>query len=359
MIRQIYTFEIITPCFCAGADQARAEIRAASIRGQLRWWFRVLGGFKSLVHQPVHKQEILFFGSTAGDEGTAGSLRIQINAQGLLSNKKDGQQLGHANFSDSAFLTFPIQSREKNGQKSSDASRGVIESGKFNLTVISRGAIPSAQDIQALLVVYGNLGSLGFRARRAMGAISLAEQTNMSLQDALSRFHKPENVLIKKLPAISSKNAISVLGGWLKSCRAHGRSGQNEKEKKSPYFEFAERDHDIGYNVAGTQNKPAYRAALGLPIIQRIKSRTNNWEWNYNSEKAKRNRQYKGEGRFASPVILRPHKDAQGNWHALVIFVDAHQWPVGNKVYLNGKARDVSPDLYNAMKADPQLSVFR
>ncbi|TAE90912.1 MAG: type III-B CRISPR module RAMP protein Cmr1 [Verrucomicrobia bacterium] len=44
MIISHYQLEIITPCFCAGADQGIAEIRAASIRGQLRWWFRVLGG---------------------------------------------------------------------------------------------------------------------------------------------------------------------------------------------------------------------------------------------------------------------------------------------------------------------------
>ena len=35
---------LITPCFCAGADPKVAELRAPSIRGQLRWWFRVLGG---------------------------------------------------------------------------------------------------------------------------------------------------------------------------------------------------------------------------------------------------------------------------------------------------------------------------
>lgn len=39
-----YQIEIITPCFCAGANQAQAEVRAPSIRGQLRWWLRALGG---------------------------------------------------------------------------------------------------------------------------------------------------------------------------------------------------------------------------------------------------------------------------------------------------------------------------
>ncbi len=350
MIRQTYHFEIITPCFCAGADQSKAEIRAASIRGQLRWWFRVLGGFKSLAPTSLREQEILVFGSAAGDEGTAGVISVRVNAQNLVSNKKDGQQLGHANFSDPAFLTFPIQSREKGGQKTSDASRGVIESGRFDLTILCKSSIPSPEDVQALLVCFGNLGSLGFRARRAMGALAFVKQPSMGHREALSRFEKPGNLIIKKQSATSSKNAISVLGGWLKSCRAHGRSGHNQKEQGSSYFRFAKQDHDIGYNLSGTQSNPAYRAALGLPIIQRTGKGTNNWEWD-----AQRN---KANGRFASPALLRPHKDSQGNWHALVIFIEALKWPANKQVFLNGQPRAVSLDLYHAMKNDPVLRPF-
>ncbi|MGI5868563.1 MAG: type III-B CRISPR module RAMP protein Cmr1 [Kiritimatiellia bacterium] len=46
MTRKI-NIAFITPCFCRGADcseNGRSEIRPASIRGQLHWWFRALGG---------------------------------------------------------------------------------------------------------------------------------------------------------------------------------------------------------------------------------------------------------------------------------------------------------------------------
>jgi len=69
MTRQTYTLELITPCFCAGADPAQAEIRAPSIRGQLRWWFRVLGGNAA--------DESAVFGCVAGDENSTSS-RIRI-----------------------------------------------------------------------------------------------------------------------------------------------------------------------------------------------------------------------------------------------------------------------------------------
>ena len=39
--------EFITPAFLAGADQNVPEIRVPSIRGELRWWFRALGGTQS------------------------------------------------------------------------------------------------------------------------------------------------------------------------------------------------------------------------------------------------------------------------------------------------------------------------
>ena len=352
MIRQTYQIDIITPCFCGGAEpEKHAEIRAPSIRGQLRWWFRVLGGFKSLAHLPLPKQESLIFGLTAGDEETAGKLAVRVHPRGLKSTRKDGQELGHANFTDSAFLTFPVQSREKQGIKTDYAGRGVIE-GAFELTLLWRGEPSFAADLQALAVVFGNLGSLGFRARRAMGALAFQQQPPLKFSDAIVRFNTSHALDIRSLPSVSAKGAISSLGGWLKSCRAHGRSGQNRDEQDGAYFAYAKNDHDIGYDMSDTANAPAFRPALGLPIIQRTQRATNNWEWAWNVQKRK------NEGRFASPVILRPHRAADGSWHALVIFVDAKKWDVSKKVYLNGTPRDVSLDLYEAMKSDPRLKPF-
>lgn len=54
------TFRIITPTFLAGADQAKAEMRATALKGLLRYWFRAL--------TPEHVQgrkspEAMLFGS--------------------------------------------------------------------------------------------------------------------------------------------------------------------------------------------------------------------------------------------------------------------------------------------------------
>jgi CRISPR-associated protein Cmr1 len=360
MIRSNYHFEIITPCFCAGADPNQAEIRASSIRGQLRWWFRVLGGFKSMSHMTVRDQEAMVFGSTAGNKGNAGNIVMRISSYRLSSEKRDGQALGHPNFSDPAYLTFPIQTRERQGQRIGDSSRGVLlPGGSFSLEVLWRGANGTWPDVEALVAVLGHLGALGFRGRRAMGALAFKSgSANCSLNEALQKFARPGAVSIYSLPSCNKDQVISKLGGWLRKWRQHGRSQDLDpgnaygQPPENAGFRYAKTDHDIGYKLPSASTASAYRPALGLPIIQRAGAATNNWEWEWNQ------RTNKGEGRFASPVLLRPHRDPDGNWRGLVIFVEARKWPSDKNVFINGRACAVSLDLYEAMKLDNQLKPF-
>lgn len=344
MTSKSFSLEIITPCFCAGADPAKAEIRAPSIRGQLRWWFRVLGGFKALPGD-VRSQEALVFGSVADDLGRAGQLITRVANTNLQTSVKDCAQLGHQPFSASAYLTFPIQSRTRNGQTTEYNGRGVIDSGTFELQTIWKGNPEFSSSIEALISIFGNLGSLGFRGRRAMGALAFGSQPPMPLVESLKFFHKADSLIIKKMAAGSPSDAISKLGAWLKSCRAHGRTGQNATENQSPYFSYAKRDHDIGYGIA--DNQTAFRPALGLPIIQRTQRGENNWELSSQAPK----------GRFASPVLLRPHR-LQNQYWGLVIFVESRKWPKETPAYMGRQQVAVSLDLYEAMKNDTILEPF-
>jgi hypothetical protein len=72
------TFELLTPCFCAGVSKNQPEMRIASIRGQLRWWVRVLYG--------TGKAEYELFGGIKGkahayaDEGVASSFQFSLTS---------------------------------------------------------------------------------------------------------------------------------------------------------------------------------------------------------------------------------------------------------------------------------------
>lgn len=356
MILQTYSLEVITPCFCGGAkpDQ-RAEIRPASIRGQLRWWFRVLGGFRSLEGQSVEEQEAMIFGATAGDDGTAGMLTVRVKSGSLSAEyPAPGMQ------SPEGYFLFPLRNQVRHQ---------IPAGSRFELQFLWRGDPALKDDLAALASVFGNLGSLGFRSRRAMGALKL-NQPPLQLAAALERFgHSTQAIRVFEIQGNfqpqnqqpAEARVIAGLANWLKDWRSHGRTIDHAHaiEPNPPYnsgFEYAKNDHDIGYNMPNNAQSPAFRPALGLPIIQRIKHGNNHVtnQWNQ--------RQH-ASGRFASPVILRPHKDSQGRWHALVIFVDAKQWPQGESVFLKRghlpvARRSVSLDLYQAMKNDDRLQPF-
>ncbi len=394
MKTEIFLLELITPCFCGGAEpEKRAEIRAPSIRGQLRWWFRTLGGFKSLAQRglSVRDQEAMIFGSTAGDQGNAGKLIIRVAQPATSLARKNADELDAATNTSLGYALFPLRKTPD-----SDGRRGMLrEETKFSLSLVWRGEPGMINSLCGLVSVWAHLGCQGFRGRRAFGALRLVGPP-ISLTQALSGFASPNKVLVRTLNSrrfTSWRDCASELLRWYRSWRQHGQmyqrwdkhdkrwirvgADQQEQNRGQPGFRFARRDHNEGLDVQGTRapnrdpeqpegrHEVTFRPALGLPIIQFFSSLENdhgepmsrgratvNWDWNWNTQKRK------GEGRFASPVLLRPHRDANGDWHALVIFVDAHQWPPGKEVFLNGQPRSVSLDLYNAMKADPALRAY-
>ena len=87
MKSQICKLEFITPAFLSGADQGQAELRAASIRGALRWWFRVLGGTK--------EEETEVFGGVQG-----GATRSKVIVRALVTNSVHGAFEGPRPMSD-------------------------------------------------------------------------------------------------------------------------------------------------------------------------------------------------------------------------------------------------------------------
>jgi CRISPR type III-B/RAMP module RAMP protein Cmr1 len=385
MITKTYELELITSCFCAGAEpKEQAEIRAPSIRGQLRWWFRALGGFKSLAARGMgcREQERLIFGSTAGESGNGGRLAIRTRGS-PPSRRTSGAELGADNIASTpGYLLFPLRSQKdkKTGQRIQQY-RGVISvKGRFNIDVVWHGELSpftrsdeAKESLTALIATLGHLGGLGFRSRRGYGALSLVDPV-VTLRDSRDMFAKPENLVIRTLGSFPASQVQNELWKWLVLMRTHGSTHHGTKNTKSPNWDLIRHDHDQGL-IAGSHSEPdekvVHRAALGLPIIQQFSQPSRaevDWYPEYDQRKVPMKKGYKGEGRFASPVLLRPHRDAKGNCHALVIFVDAHKWPDGKPVYLNGQARQVamvtlpdgtrSPALYEAMKNDKALKPF-
>src|SRR6266705_4452584 len=82
-----FTLQTITPLFLAGADQTKAELRAPSFRGQMRYWYRALvGGLIGTDQKALGKvieAETAVFGAT--DRGSA----VSIKVSGVSSEPKE------------------------------------------------------------------------------------------------------------------------------------------------------------------------------------------------------------------------------------------------------------------------------
>jgi hypothetical protein len=173
MTRQTYTLEIITPCFCAGADPAQAEIRAPSIRGQLRWWFRVIGGSAA--------EESDLFGSAAGDEGVGSSLRIAI------ADFKRGPSWPPPSIEQSSAENYTWHFASASGKPANAGPKvtgprwqpkGALPPGTtFNLRLTQiRPLKPQVQDkLDLALNAFLCFGTLGLRATRGLGAYHCSE----------------------------------------------------------------------------------------------------------------------------------------------------------------------------------------
>lgn len=351
--------DVISPALCGGADpKHQAEIRAASVRGQLRWWFRLLGGFKSMQQQGigVRQQEDVIFGMTRGQTCSAGKLQVRVR---LLNNAPSAVKSFDKNDRDfpngSGYFLFPMQNT-----KTADNSRAIFLKAlpKFELQLNWHGDACLQDDIAALGYLYGYLGSLGMRSRRAMGALAFSKNQDADVpgyENVVSHFVKPNNITVKEIPLSSNDLGISALASWLRSWRAYLNEERGINED-APGFKFALNDHDVGYD-ANPDNRLTYRPALGLPIIQRLQQRSDTCHWEFSDRR--------GAARFASPVILRPYITLNGTRKALVIFVDAYMYPEGSPVYLHYKNAqpklkecEVSNDLYRAMKNDNRLKTF-
>ncbi|HSW40446.1 MAG TPA: type III-B CRISPR module RAMP protein Cmr1, partial [Acidobacteriota bacterium] len=159
-----YQVEIVTHCICAGADQGSAEIRVPSIRGEVRWWFRALGGGKT--------EEKKLFGGVHGDARRSATV-FRIESQFCQKTTANLYDLyGNIQNGPKAYLLWPLRPSRQNDQK-----RGMILPGStFTLKCAVRDE--SIEDnlvdkLDAAIRLWLSLGSLGTRSRRGFGSLRL------------------------------------------------------------------------------------------------------------------------------------------------------------------------------------------
>ena len=217
-----YTFECITPCFCAGENQAVREIRPASIRGSLRWWFRALGGSNAL--------ETECFGGA--EPITASALQIRVSAinpkpVGHLPEVSGTLPLPY-------ILYFPSVAADKK-RWNPEACYGQGTSFDLHIRQLRALSKLAQEKLDESITVFRHYGSIGMHITRGLGAIQ-----DQSLSD--DSWEASENILENRGFVLRKSNRAhnmwdSVLkeaGQWLQGdLRKEFGAGGNRKPPQS------------------------------------------------------------------------------------------------------------------------------
>ncbi len=175
MKRAVFQLKLLTPALIAGAHPktlhgvaATAELRAASIRGQLRWWHRFLG------YDSSSEQRI--YGAASGNSGQASGVLIRLlDAPTPVQDPKSARALElHPAGGIVEYLAFNLR---KDGDQRSAIPDGI----EFHVLLQSQRL--GSDDWKILLrtmEVFSWLGALGTRSRRCFGALTLLARDGKS-----------------------------------------------------------------------------------------------------------------------------------------------------------------------------------
>lgn len=208
------TMEIITPCFCAGADQTKAEIRAPSIRGELRWWFRALGG--------TREQEAAVFGSIEAKDRNKNKL-TENQASAVIvrvSQQREGISESRNLPNNHKFFTMSRKGPET-----------MVPAGKqFRLQVLERTGVESAL-LKLTLDSFFRLGAIGLRARRGCGALQAEAYRPSEVEFSVwaDELRNRKFEVICRAPQQSAYDALLALEDEIKGLREEEDIAKNSR----------------------------------------------------------------------------------------------------------------------------------
>ncbi len=182
------TFRIVTPMFISGADQSKAELRAPSIKGALRFWWRALNWAKirgtcdsdEPALAKLKEREDSLFGDA--DKHGQSTLLISISSRKPfraqhppflhtdMKPRNNPNSMAGARYLGYGLIT-PFSSRNT-GKEAGQLERACINPDQtFSVLLSTRQCLDDS--ILDGLKILGLLGGIGSRSRRGFGSLLL------------------------------------------------------------------------------------------------------------------------------------------------------------------------------------------
>lgn len=349
-------YRIVTPMFCAGADQNHAELRLASFKGALRFWWRSLMWRNEIDCHKLGEMEAPLFGSSNGTVGQS-KIRIQLQEESLAQQIEEGEIFSGGRLAGAHYLGYGVmEAFDGKNTKAGRLTRAMIPGGEFTVRIRARKLSDAQQcQIKDALVLLGTVGGLGSKSRKGFGSLTIksleidetnqplagdpAERLNSILAGSGLREQLPDWTAwsrsdeLRVVQVVGKTNSASELldaigreqvhyRGW----GSNRRSGDQHETLGLPSEQNFPIDHDL--SKTPSEGKHPHRAAFGLPH-------------NYRTGGVKP-KQY---DRRASPLFI--HIDQIGESalpEALLAFLPARFLPGGGEITAFDKAVEISDD---------------
>lgn len=333
-VTEIRRYKLITPLFGGGVEAHKADpitvIRGASVRGQLRFWWRATRGgqFGGDLKKMREAEQAIWGTAAKKGEVKSGPSEVVLDVKVLNHGKpfraedrrgNPVRNIGEPN-SIYSYVAFPLRD-------SSDAV--ILQDIEFELT--ARYPVEVQNEVQAALWAWETFGGIGARTRRGFGALQLTHvngkevqlPTSARLQEHVNNGFQQHFVSGKGyrgVPHLMSGHVVVVpkskrseaLQTWqylfekMKQFRQsrYDKNGRPFGRSKWPESDAIRRltgQHSRGHEPKHSVKDRFPRAQFGLPIIFKFKEDDEKM-----GDPSQSTLKPQGSERWASPLILRP-----------------------------------------------------
>lgn len=346
--------ETVTPLFLGGSNprdpRDEPELRAASFRGALRFWFRaLLGGVLGDKPDDIFRYESQVFGSTEH----ASSVVLQLSHPYLskVSYSQISRDRKGRDRKGIGYLFFGAR-----GVGSERERQAVADGLRFTCTIRQRNGVQDAKALQAAyaaLWLLTHLGGLGMRSRKGGGnlqvvstdwnepslpSLTVQAQTPKQLQETLQDgLHK-----LRKWAAETFNGSLSLsfqatpsfdilhpnycriniinheFNNWAEALDTFGQVMQQFRNRRQPDYS------NVKAVLQGSDElESVQRAVFGLPIV-----------FYFSSLKKRATLEGEKHNRRASPLIVRVTKLANGKFVLVLIHFHSQFLPENERLQL-------------------------
>ena len=340
---EVINFEIITPLFGGGVHIQRQNahlkepdavtpVRTASIRGQLRFWWRAAWGCQ-FERGRMFEEEAAIWGRAAftrkvkDREVTVGPGKVSIRLDSSARNA--GAEDGVGRSPGRAYGAFPLQP----ARDASDKTPGRLTrlAGDTRLILTFTGLTDEQKKgVQRAVNAWLMFGGLGGRTRRGFGAVHpVGSQSPTALlselkQGLVNRAQIPSlvgaEVVVRPVGQPTALDALDQGLDRLRTFRQGENFGRNpgSEPKRPGRSRWPEPDairrithsRSQRHAIPLTKTDAFPRAAFGLPIIFHFKD---------GGDPSDTTLKPRGLDRFASPLIIRPFRNRNSRYDVLAL----------------------------------------